>query len=175
MAEHDLGEMNSLLQDGQMRPFELEGKPVLLTRVDGQYYATAGKCTHYGGPLHEGVLCGHEVMCPWHHACFDVRSGTRLEPPALNDLAHYPVRIADGRVLVTLPHDNQTSPAGKADPAVRQSFVIVGGGAAGNAAAEALRRAKITLENALAYATVPEVFEQMRLHTYVPPHMERII
>lgn len=141
MAEHQLGEVDNLLQDGQMRPFELEGKAVLLARVDGQYYATASKCSHYGGPLHEGLLRGHEVMCPWHHACFDVRSGARLEPPALNDIAHYPVRIDDGKVMVSLPHDNQTAPQGKADPAVGLNFVIVGGGAAGNAAAEALRRA----------------------------------
>ncbi|HEY7711407.1 MAG TPA: FAD-dependent oxidoreductase [Candidatus Entotheonella sp.] len=140
MAEHPLGQADTLLQEGQMQPFELEGKPVLLARVDGQYYASSGKCAHYGAPLHEGLLRGHAVMCPWHHACYDVRSGARLEPPALNDLAHYPVRIEDGVVLVTLPHDNAVAPQGKADPAIQQTFVIVGGGAAGNAAAEALRR-----------------------------------
>ena len=80
-------------------------------------------------------------MCPWHHACYDVRSGARLEPPALNDLAHYPVRIEAGKALVTLPQDNVTAPQGKADPAIQQTFVIVGGGAAGSAAAEMLRRA----------------------------------
>lgn len=141
MAEHLLGQVDTLLQDGQMQPFELEGKPVLLARVDGHYYATGGKCSHYGAPLHQGVLRDHALMCPWHHACFDIRSGERLEPPALNDLAHYPVRIENGTVVVTLPHDNATAPQGKADPAVQQTFVIVGGGAAGNAAAEALRRA----------------------------------
>lgn len=140
MAEHSLGLANNLLQDGQMKPFELEGKPVLLSRVAGQYYATSGKCSHYSGPLHEGILRDFSVMCPWHHACFDIRSGTRLEPPALNDLALYPVRIDNDEVLVTLPHDNATAPQGKADPTVKQTFVIVGGGAAGNAAAEALRR-----------------------------------
>ncbi|MFN8377984.1 MAG: FAD-dependent oxidoreductase [Anaerolineae bacterium] len=141
MAEHLLGSADTLLQDGQMQPFELEGKTLLLARVNGEYYATAGKCSHYSGPLHEGVLHGHTIMCPWHHACFDVRSGARLEPPALNDLAHYPVRIEDGMVRVTLPHDNVTAPQGKSDPAVQQTYLIVGGGAAGNAAAETLRRA----------------------------------
>ena len=141
MAEHSLGQAETLLQEGQMQPFELEGKAVLLARVGGQYYATGGKCAHYGAPLHEGVLNGHTLMCPWHHACYDVRSGKRMEPPALNDLAHYPVRIAAGKVLVTLPQDNVTAPQGKADPAIQQTFMIVGGGAAGNAAAEMLRRA----------------------------------
>jgi len=144
VAEHQLGQVDTLLQEGQMQHFELEGKPVLLARVDGQYFATSDKCTHYGGPLHEGVLRGNTVMCPWHHACFNVRTGAMVEPPALNDLPHYPVRITDGSLFVTLPHDNETNPQGKADPAVTQTIVIVGGGAAGNAAAETLRRAKFT-------------------------------
>jgi NADPH-dependent 2,4-dienoyl-CoA reductase/sulfur reductase-like enzyme/nitrite reductase/ring-hydroxylating ferredoxin subunit len=141
VAEHVLGQVDVLLPDGGMQPLELEGKAVLLARVDGHYYVTGGKCAHYGAPLHEGVLRGHTVMCPWHHACYDVRSGARLEPPALNDLAHYPVRIEEGSVIVSLPQDNVTAPQGKSDPTVQQTFVIVGGGAAGNAAAEALRRA----------------------------------
>lgn len=157
MAEHPLGQADTLLQEGQMQPFDLEGKPVLLARVGGQYYATADKCAHYGAPLHEGLLRGHTVMCPWHHACYDIRSGARLEPPALNDLPHYPVRIENGVVLVTLPHDNAVAPGGKADPSVQQTFVIVGGGAAGSAAAEALRRenfaGKIILLSAV--STVP--------------------
>lgn len=140
MAEYVLGAVDSLLQDGQMQVFELEGQQVLLSRVDGEYHATANECTHYGGPLNEGVLCGHTVMCPWHHACFDMRDGTRLEPPALNDIARYPVRVEHGAVKVTLPRNNVASPVGKADTAAEQIFVIVGGGAAGNAAAEMLRR-----------------------------------
>ena len=140
MTDHLLGKAETLLQEGQMHPYELEGKTVLLARVNGQYYATGGKCAHYSAPLNEGVLSGHTVMCPWHHACYDIRSGARLEPPALNDLAHYPVRIEDGQVLITLPHDNVTAPQGKADPSIQQTFVIVGGGAAGSAAAEMLRR-----------------------------------
>jgi NADPH-dependent 2,4-dienoyl-CoA reductase/sulfur reductase-like enzyme/nitrite reductase/ring-hydroxylating ferredoxin subunit len=141
MAEHTLGQADSLLQDGQMKPFELEGKAVLVSRVDGQYYATGGKCAHYSAPLHEGVLRGHTVMCPWHHACYDVRSGERLEPPALNDLAHFSLRIENGDVIVSLPQDNKQDPQGKANPELQETFVIVGGGAAGSAAAEALRRA----------------------------------
>jgi apoptosis-inducing factor 3 len=156
MAEHSLGQANTLLQEGQMQRFELEDKPVLLARVGGQYYATGDKCAHYGAPLHEGALRGHTVMCPWHHACYDIRSGARLEPPALNDLPHYPVRIEDGVVWVTLPHDNTIAPQGKADPSVQQTFVIVGGGAAGNAAAEALRRSNFKGKIIL-LSTVPNV------------------
>lgn len=141
MAQHQVGRADTFLQDGEMRRIELEGKPVVLARSQGQYYAFGGKCTHYGAPLNEGVLKGHTLICPWHHACFDIRSGLRLEPPALNDLPHYPVQIQDGLVHVTLPHDNLTEPQAKMDTADTRVFVIVGGGAAGSAAAEELRRA----------------------------------
>ncbi|MBZ0289862.1 MAG: FAD-dependent oxidoreductase, partial [Anaerolineae bacterium] len=141
MSQHSLRLADTLLQDGEMRRIELEGKPVVLVRVQGRYYALGGKCTHYGAPLNEGVLKGHTIICPWHHACFDIRSGLRLEPPALNDLPHYPVQIQDGFVQVTLPHDNAPEPQAKRDSADTRTFVIVGGGAAGGAAAEELRRA----------------------------------
>src|SRR5258706_9421783 len=88
-------------------------------------------------------------MCPWHQACFDIRQGARLEPPALNDLAHYPLRIEHDQVIVTLPQDNIAEPQATSDPDDKRHFVIVGGGSAGNAAAEELRRGgypgKITL------------------------------
>lgn len=141
MSEYRVGPVDSLLQNAEMRRIELEGKPVILARVQGEYYAFGAKCTHYGAPLNEGVLKGHSLICPWHHACFDIRSGLRLEPPALNDLPHFPVHIENGFVTVTIPHDNETEPQGKAHPAESRHFVIVGGGAAGNAAAEELRRA----------------------------------
>ena len=128
MAEHQIGRADDLLQDGQMQRIELEGKAILLARVDGEYHAFGAKCTHYGAPLDEGVLKGHRLICPWHHACFDVRSGLRLEPPALNNLPRYPTRIEAGSVLVTLPHDNQTQPQGQASPTDQRHFVIVGGG-----------------------------------------------
>ncbi len=153
MSEHKVGSANTLLQNGQMKRVELEGTGIILARVEGQYYAFGGTCTHYGAPLDEGVLKGHSLMCPWHHACFDIRSGMRLEPPALNDLPHYPVRIEGGEVVVTLPQDNEAEPQGKADPGDKRTIVIVGGGSAGNAAAEELRRegyhGKITIISAV--------------------------
>ncbi|HLY26206.1 MAG TPA: FAD-dependent oxidoreductase [Aggregatilineales bacterium] len=156
MSDHSVGSAKSFLKDGAMVRLDLEGTPVVLARVNGQYYAFGGTCTHYGAPLHEGVLRDHELICPWHHACFDIRSGARLEPPALNALPHYPVRTEGGKVIVTLPHDNDTEPQGRAEDDSELSIVIVGGGAAGNAAAEELRReaypGKITL-----ISNVPEV------------------
>lgn len=141
MTEHQIGPAESLLQSGEMQRIELEGQPVVLARVQDDYYAFGGKCTHYGAPLDEGVLKGHTLLCPWHHACFDIRSGLRLEPPALDDLPRYPVHIKDGIVTVTTPHENKTAPQGEVKADDARHFVIVGGGAAGDAAAEELRRA----------------------------------
>lgn len=140
MADNRVGSADSLLQNGEMKRLELEGKPVVITRVDGSYYAFGGNCPHYGAPLEKGVLRGSTLMCPWHHACFDVRTGARLEPPALNDLARFPVRIDGGEVVVTLPNDNERQPQGTVDPSDGRHFVIIGGGAVGNSAAEELRR-----------------------------------
>ncbi len=140
MSDHSLGTAADLLQDGQMKRFDLDGQPIVVARVKGEYFALGASCSHYGGPLDEGVLKDHSVMCPWHHACFDVRSGMRLEPPALNDVHHYAVRIENEQVVVVLPNTNEVEPGGKHDPADDHTFVIVGGGAAGAAAAEELRR-----------------------------------
>ena len=141
MAEHRVGNADTLLHDGEMKRIELEGKPVVLARVAGEYYAFGGNCPHYGAPLNEGVLKAHMLICPWHHACFDIRTAVRLEPPALNDLMHFPVRLDGGELVVALPNDNERQPQGKHDPADHRHFVIVGGGAVGNSAVEELRRA----------------------------------
>src|SRR5260221_7188698 len=140
MAEHQVGLATSLLKDGEMKRLDLAGTAVLLIRRGADYFAIGADCSHYGGPLDKGVLKGNTLTCPWHHACFDIRQGTRLEPPALNDLPHYPLRIEQGQVIVTLPQDNNPEPQATTDPADKRHFVIVGGGAAGNAAAEELRR-----------------------------------
>jgi 3-phenylpropionate/trans-cinnamate dioxygenase ferredoxin reductase subunit len=95
-------------------------------------------CTHYGGPLIEGLAVDGTVRCPWHHACFSLRTGASLRPPALFDLPSYRVEERDGTVYV---REKQDTPRSETAPKVRPaSVVIVGAGAAGNAAAETLRR-----------------------------------
>jgi NADPH-dependent 2,4-dienoyl-CoA reductase/sulfur reductase-like enzyme/nitrite reductase/ring-hydroxylating ferredoxin subunit len=121
------------------------GEPVLLARVGDEVFAIAANCTHYGGPLAEGLLVGDTVRCPWHHACFSLRSGEPLRAPALNPVACYRVERQGDRVAVreklppAAPPTRAAAGAGAAagDP---ESVVIVGAGAAGNAAAQRLRR-----------------------------------
>jgi apoptosis-inducing factor 3 len=112
---------------------------VLLAHIGGAYFAIGAKCTHYGGPLADGVLDGHTLRCPWHHACFSLRTGEALRAPAFDPVASWNVEQRGERVFVTgkteaLPVRKPIS--GK----VPSRIVIVGGGAAGFAAAEQLRR-----------------------------------
>ncbi|MBZ0302271.1 MAG: FAD-dependent oxidoreductase, partial [Anaerolineae bacterium] len=152
MSEHRIDLGMQPIRDGEMRRLDLDGNAAVLARVDGEFYTFRAACTHYGGPLDKGVLKGHTVMCPWHHACFDIRSGSRLEPPALNDLPTYSVRMEGREVVITIPDSSSAQPASEAQ-ADHRSFVIIGGGAVGNAAAEELRRTgfrgKITIVSAV--------------------------
>ena len=63
------------------------GKPVLLVRSGTDCLAVDATCTHYGGPLAEGLVVGESVRCPWHHACFSLRTGEPVGAPALNPVA----------------------------------------------------------------------------------------
>ncbi len=126
-----------------MRQVSADGTDILLARVGGKYFAVGAHCTHYGAPLAEGTLCGERVVCPWHHACFNVTTGDLEEPPALDSLPRYEVRVEGGSVVVSLPDeitDRRTPATTKRDASSdARLFVILGGGAAGYAAAQTLR------------------------------------
>jgi NADPH-dependent 2,4-dienoyl-CoA reductase/sulfur reductase-like enzyme/nitrite reductase/ring-hydroxylating ferredoxin subunit len=131
------------LQDGEMREVVVGETKVLLVRLKGKFYALGGECTHYGGPLAEGALSGHRVICPWHQAVFDVMNGDLEEPPALDDEPCYTVRVEGDDVMVKVPEKaaNRRTPAMvRRDPADGRTFAILGAGAAGNAAAETMRQ-----------------------------------
>ena len=88
------------LRDGEMTAVLVGGKKVLLAKVDGVFYATAARCPHWGGPLPEGTLHGPRLLCPWHKATYDVRSGDLLEPPSLDGIAAFRVRVEGDDVYV---------------------------------------------------------------------------
>ena len=139
------------LADGAMQQVDADGTTVLLSRVDGEVHATTAFCPHYGAPLATGVLRGSTVVCPWHHAAFDVCSGRLEEPPSLDGLRTFPVRIDGDAILVAVPDDADAHGKGidyhesdGREPAFTHGdderlALIVGAGAAGQAAAEALR------------------------------------
>jgi nitrite reductase/ring-hydroxylating ferredoxin subunit len=112
------------------------GEAVLVVRRGEEIFAVGATCTHYGGPLAEGIVEGDTVRCPWHHACFSLRTGEALRAPALNPVSCYKVERAGDRI--TIREKIEETPKRHADGP--DPVVIVGSGAAGNAAAEALRR-----------------------------------
>jgi NADPH-dependent 2,4-dienoyl-CoA reductase/sulfur reductase-like enzyme/nitrite reductase/ring-hydroxylating ferredoxin subunit len=113
---------------------------VLLVQSGDEILALGAHCTHYHGPLAEGLITGESVRCPWHHACFDLRTGEAARAPALSPIACWNVERRDGRAFVKEKRA-QPKPRGRTAKAdAPQKIVIVGGGAAGFAAAEMLRR-----------------------------------
>jgi apoptosis-inducing factor 3 len=129
------------LADGGMLGGHVGEEAVLLARRGNELFAIGATCSHYGGPLAEGLIVGDTVRCPWHHACFSLRTGEALAAPAFNPMPCWRVEQRNGTVFVR----EKTEHAGNAGKARRPSakperVVIVGGGAAGFAAAEMLRR-----------------------------------
>jgi NADPH-dependent 2,4-dienoyl-CoA reductase/sulfur reductase-like enzyme/nitrite reductase/ring-hydroxylating ferredoxin subunit len=112
---------------------------VLLVRSGSEIFAIDAHCSHYHGPLAEGLVDGESIRCPWHHACFDLRTGEAVRAPALNALAVWDVERAGDRVVVRRKRE-QPKPRVKGPLDAPGKIVIVGGGAAGFAAAEMLRR-----------------------------------
>jgi NADPH-dependent 2,4-dienoyl-CoA reductase/sulfur reductase-like enzyme/nitrite reductase/ring-hydroxylating ferredoxin subunit len=130
------------ISDGGMLRGQAFGKPVLVARRGDEVFAVDAMCTHYGASLSDGVMVGDTVRCPWHHACFSLRTGAALRAPALRPLARWNVQRAGDRVVVTGESTAiEVTLHGGVDPRLLDSeIVILGGGAAGDAAADMLRR-----------------------------------
>jgi NADPH-dependent 2,4-dienoyl-CoA reductase/sulfur reductase-like enzyme/nitrite reductase/ring-hydroxylating ferredoxin subunit len=116
----------------------VDGKPVVVVSTPDGPRAVGGRCTHYGAPLGDGICVRGEIRCPWHHAAFDTATGDAVGAPALNPIPVYDTTVRDDRIFVTGPRERETG--GPTPPVAPESIVIVGAGAAGAAAAEALRR-----------------------------------
>jgi len=132
------------LQNGQMKKIRIsDDEEVLLVKIDDKFYARTAYCPHYGASLETGVLAGTKVMCPWHHATFDIPTGELIEPPALHGLTVYKVEIRGEDVVLFPPEttvkSSEETEERKAQKKDKPTFVIIGGGSAGNAAAHQLR------------------------------------
>ena len=130
----------STVADGAMLLGHSQNEPVLLVRRGDELFAIGATCTHYGAPLADGLVVDDTVRCPWHHACFSLRTGEALRAPALNPVTCWRVEQRDGSVYVRTKHETVSRSPSPIAGNMPRSIVIVGGGAAGNAAAEMLRR-----------------------------------
>lgn len=127
------------VEEGGILEGQVDGETVILARSGGELFAVGGVCTHYNGPLAEGIIVGETVRCPWHHACFSLRTGEALGAPAFSAIPCWKIEQRGDRIYVTGKKDAVPSVAGDVTTHPK-SIVIVGGGAAGFAAAEMLRR-----------------------------------
>jgi apoptosis-inducing factor 3 len=125
------------LPDGEMLLGHAFGEAILAARRGEEIFGIGATCTHYGGPLAKGLMVECTVRCPWHHARFDLRTGEAIGAPALSDVSCWKIEKRGERFFVTGKIDKKPARKPKASPA---SVVIVGAGAAGNAAVEMLRR-----------------------------------
>jgi apoptosis-inducing factor 3 len=133
------GVLQSALAEGGMLVGHVGDEDVLLVRRGAEVFAVGPRCTHYQGPLAEGLLVGDTVRCPWHHARFDLRTGEAVAAPAFDALPCWAVERRDGKIFVQNKREARKPCAGKKTTAP-EKIVIIGGGAAGFAAAEMLRR-----------------------------------
>ncbi len=130
----------SSLHDGGSMLGRVGEDEVVIARSGDEIFAVGAHCTHYHGPLADGLIVGDTVRCPWHHACFSLRTGEALRAPALDPVACWRVERQGSKVFVRQKQPDVVRPATRATADAPSSVVIVGGGGAGAAAAEMLRR-----------------------------------
>lgn len=128
-------ELDKLIEN---EPFlgHYEGEAVILVRQGDHVLAMAGTCSHYGGPLAEGLLVGDTIRCPWHHARFNIHTGEAEGAPALNPLSCFNLRRQGNTVAITGKMEADFHVPCPQSPS---SVVIIGAGAAGAACADMLR------------------------------------
>ncbi|KGL93409.1 Apoptosis-inducing factor 3, partial [Charadrius vociferus] len=127
---------------------------VLLVRNRKEFSALGSKCPHYGAPLSKGVLKGERLRCPWHGACFNIKTGDIEEYPSLDCLPCFKVTVKDGKVFVTAKKKVLTLPAvtkhkqhlglSKRCPLNQSTMLLLGGGVAALLCAETLRQEGFT-------------------------------
>src|SRR6185295_11938824 len=120
----------SSLTEGAILLGHTQGEPLILVRRGDELFAIGAVCTHYSGPLAEGLLVDDTVRCPWHHACFSLRTGEALRAPALNPVSCWRVDQRDGKAFVREKLANASRQTPSATSTMPGSIVIIGGGAA---------------------------------------------
>ncbi len=95
----------SELPNGERLFVEIEGRPIVIFNIAGQYFSIADVCSHDDGPVGEGTLEGYKITCPRHGAQFDVRTGKVMQMPAVVDIPAYPIQIRDGTIYLGIPKE----------------------------------------------------------------------
>lgn len=85
---------------------ELDGEPIVIFNIAGDIYAIGDHCTHDDGPLGDGELEDHIIICPRHGAKFDVKTGEALTLPAIEPTTNFPIRVVDGIIEIGLLNKN---------------------------------------------------------------------
>ena len=161
-------ESAALPADG-MRRVEIEGVPILIVHSSGRIRAFTGDCPHAGAPFDQGALCEGRIVCPWHKAAFAIDDGRWLEPPALEGLLSYPVRVENNGVFVELEPKRLHKPhVTRANAGSARRLAIVGGGAAGAAAAATLLEGDFDGEVTMFAAESQAPYDRTCLSKFVP-------
>ncbi|XP_078337500.1 apoptosis-inducing factor 3-like isoform X4 [Crassostrea virginica] len=143
------------LKDGDMKEFDLGEGKVLVVREGTEFYALGTKCSHYGAPLVNGSHCNGRVRCPWHGACFSVKTGDIEDFPGLDSIPKFKVNVTGGKVKVTAKKTALADPKVqrtlcKATKAGDKKVLIIGGGPSSVKCAETLRQEGFTGEITIA-------------------------
>ncbi len=133
----------SELREGELQTVTVDDQKILIIKIDDNVHAYNAVCPHYGANLGEGACDGKRLVCPWHHATFELTSGQLLEPPAMDGLAAYEVREDGDDIIILVPDEmpvGEKPQMARSDPGKdSRKFVILGAGAAGQMAAQTLR------------------------------------
>jgi len=93
------------LPNGERLFVEIEGKPLVIFNIAGQFFSIGDVCSHDDGPVGEGDIEDNNIVCPRHGAEFDIRTGKAVQLPAVVDIPAYPVKVVDGMIQVGLPKE----------------------------------------------------------------------
>ena len=89
------------VKPGTMKKVTMDGKEIVVTNLNGEFFACSDTCTHSGGSLSEGTVDDHKIICGWHGAQFDCKNGKLIKFPAkINDLRTYKIVIESDKIFV---------------------------------------------------------------------------